>query len=158
MLCAVLLTTAVVGQTAADGRVLSVATKPSHARALAELRANQHTIQPRLEANYRLESKRLSGETTVVNVATDRVPIFAGGTRYGQAPVGERGSFASVAPSAVAGTDATGVGKSSLAELKEENFPPAYRLSDARFLYCQAGRIYAGESPVRRQLAACGAR
>jgi hypothetical protein len=152
-----ILVAAMVGQVAADeprtGPVLSEQAKKAQARALAEFRANEHTIKPRLEAYYRLENQRLTEKTATVNVATSRVLYFAAGARsedFGVA--GGTSGFSSVPPTAPR-TARTYQGQPSLSELQRENLLVKWRLRDSQSLYRQANCLYWAEFPIRMRLA-----
>src|SRR5579864_2848794 len=77
MLGNVILMAAMIGQTPVEGPgtgpVLSEVSLTSQARAMAEFRAKQHTVEPRLIANYQLENQRLKDRVQTVDVATSRV-------------------------------------------------------------------------------------
>jgi hypothetical protein len=151
---------AMIGQAAVDGPRtgpgLSEQARKAQARALAEFRANEHTIKSRLAAYYQLENERLGDRVQTVDIATQRQwSLITGSSRYGVAE-GGRG-FASVPPSGtpnVAGPrDAP-----CLDELRRENFLLKGRLRDSAFLYREASRSYGTEYPIRYRLAGCGVR
>ncbi len=164
MLGTMLLMTAVMGQTMTDGPVLSEATKNAHARALAEFRANQHTIKPRVEAWYKLENLRLRERTQVVNIATGRTLYFASGARQESATLwlqpDRSTGFASVPPidDTVGSSVSAATDQSTLPDLKTENFLLKCRLADSRALYRQSVWLYRGEHSVRRSLGYWGTR
>jgi hypothetical protein len=173
MLSTVFLMAMVIGQTNTNVPVLSEATRKAHARALAEFRANEHTIKSRLEAHYQLENQRLSEKTATVNLGASRLLYFAAGARdpsfgigigVGISPYSSR--FSSVPPAGTDGfTSAPPTAPStvwvypeplSLSELQRENFLIRGRLRDSGHLYRQANRLYSAEYPIRYRLAETG--
>src|SRR6476620_4376540 len=87
MLSTMFLMAAILGQTKTDIPVLSEATKKAQAQALAESRANEHTIKPRLAAYHEQENERLKRENQrlmdrieAVNIATGRVRSVTSGS------------------------------------------------------------------------------
>jgi hypothetical protein len=164
MLSTVFLMTAMIGQTNTDVPVLSEATKRAHARALAEFRANEHTIKSRLEAYYKLENQRLTEKTPTVNAATSRVLGFAAGARDAGIGIASGSSgFLSVPPAGTGGVSSDSPtaprtawvypDQLSLSELQRENFLVKRRLRDSRQLYRQSNRLYSAEYPIRLRLA-----
>ena len=153
---------AMIGQTAdgspRTGPVLSEWAKKAQARALAEFRANEHTIKPRLEAHYQLENQRLAEKAATVNVATNRILFFAAGARYEGIAVGGGASGFSSVPPAAPRTVWAYSEKPSLEELKQENFLIKGRLRDSRYLYREANRAYLAEYEIRYRLARRGQR
>jgi hypothetical protein len=152
-----ILMAAMMGQTTVDeprtGPVLSEQAKKAQARALAEFRANEHTIKPRLEAYYQLENQRLTEKITTVNVATGRVSYFAAGARFEGFGVADGTSgFSSVPPTAPA-TARVDQDQPSLSELRRENFLIKARLRDSRYLYRESNRLYSAEYLIRLRLA-----
>jgi hypothetical protein len=161
MLGHVVLMAAMIGQTAGDdprtGRVLSGWAKQAQARALAEFRANEHTIEHRLVVYYQLENQRLGDRARTMNVATGRAVFFAAGARSEYGAAGEAGRFSSVSPTENPTTSGR-ESQPSLTELQQENFLLKGHLRDSRSLYRQAGRLYGLEYPIRYELASWGAR
>jgi hypothetical protein len=149
-----------IGQTAGDGPrtgpVLSEWARQAQARALAEFRANEHTIGSRLTAYYQLENDRLGERIHTVDVATARHwSLTAGTSRYNQDGWGA--GFSSVpptGPAAASGAQHT----PSPDELRRENFLLKGRLRDSRWLYREAHRAYWTEYPIRHRLAFAGVR
>jgi hypothetical protein len=166
MLGSMILMAALIGQTASSGPdqgpVLSDTARKAQARALAEFRANEHTIESRLEANYQLENQRLREKTGTVNTATDRVITFAAGTGGEYAGYllrsGGTGAFASVPPTGGSSSTPGARKEPSVSDLKAENFLLKCRLKDSRYLYREANRLYGNEYPLRYQIALRGVR
>jgi hypothetical protein len=160
MLGHMVLMAVMVGQTAVDGPrtgpVLSQQAQKAQARALAEFRANEHTIKPRLVAYYQLENDRLKERAQTVNVATSRNwSLTAGISRYEQ--VERVAGFLSVPP--IGNPTASGsLHTPALEELQRENFLLKGRLRDSRFLYREANRLHGAEYPIRYLLASWGIR
>jgi len=151
---------AMLGQTAVDaprtGPVLSEQAKKAQARALAEFRANEHTIKPRLIASYQLENDRLKRRAQTVDVATGRNWSLTAGTSQRYQTQGVEG-FSSVPPTGAV-TAPGRQGATSLEELRRENFLLKGELRDSRFLYRQASWLYRAEYPIRYRLAFWGVR
>jgi hypothetical protein len=145
---------AMIGQTAVDGPttgpVLSEQSKQAQARALAEFRANEHTIKPRLIAYYQLENERLGYRVRTVNTATARVLTTISGMPDFE-NTGRIGGFASV-PLTGNPTSPT------LPELQRMNFLMKGHLRDSKTLNRQADRLYWNEYPIRYRLAGWGVR
>src|SRR5262249_16373439 len=161
MLGHMVLMAAMIGQTAGDGQrtgpVLSEQAKKAQARALAEFRANEHTIQPRLTAWYQLENERLVEKIETVNIATGRALSFGAGGRDGYGAPGGAGGFSSVPPTGNL-TTSTYRAQPSLPELKRENLLLKWRLGDSRYLHREANRLYGLEYSIRHVLARSGVR
>jgi hypothetical protein len=154
-----------IGQTTVDsprvGPVLSEWAKKAQARALAEFRANEHTIKPRLAAYYQLENERLMNRIETLNIAASRVWSLTTGTaghaayQY-QEPWTQRG-FASVPPTQNL-TASDPQSQLVLEELKRANFLIKGHWRDSRGLYRQANQFYRLEYPIRFELATHGVR
>jgi hypothetical protein len=160
MLGHMVLMAVMVGQTALDGPrtgpVLSEQAKKAQARALAEFRANEHTIKPRLIASYQLENDRLKRRAQTADVATGRIwSLTAGTSQHDQTKGGE--GFSSVPPTGAV----TASGRQyapSLEELRRESFLLKGELRDSRFHYRVSSRLYRAEYPIRYRLAFWGVR
>lgn len=153
-----ILMAAMTGQTYVDGPrtvpVLAEQTKKAQARALAEFKANEHTIKPRLEDYYRLQNQRLTEKTATMDLAASRVLNFAAGARTDVFEVASKSSgFSSVPPTAPSTNRIDPVGP-SLTDLQRESFLIKGRLRDSQFLYRQSNQLYWSEYPIRLKLAA----
>jgi hypothetical protein len=165
MLGNMILMAAMIGQTTVDGPrvgpVLSGVARKAQARALAEFRANEHTIKPRLAAYYQLENERLMNRIETLNIATSRVWSLTTGTvshaayQY-QEPWAGRG-FSSVPPTENL-TTSDPQSQPVLEELQRANFLMKGHLRDSQGLLRQANRFYLREYPIRYELAAHGVR
>jgi hypothetical protein len=162
MLGNMILIATMIGQTAVDsqrtGPVLSEQAQRAQARALAEFRAHEHTIKPRLAAYYQLQNERLMNRIETVNIATSRVWSVTAGT-MGQAtyqyqdPWASR-SFSSVPPTGQL-TTLSPPDESSLEELRRANFLLEGHLRDSRDLNRQAVQFYNAVRAPRYQRAIC---
>ena len=160
MLGHLILMATMIGQTADDGTrtgpVLSEQAKKAQARALAEFRANEHTIKSRLADNYQLENDRLRRRIHTADIATGRVWSLTTGTWQQEQIRGTEG-FSSVPPTgppAASGRRYT----PPLEELRRENFLLKGDLRDSRSLYREARYFYTAEYPIRYRLACSGIR
>jgi hypothetical protein len=151
MLLTTILMAAAVGQTGADGErtgpVLSEVARKAQTRALAEFRANQHTIPARLAAYYELENERLVDRIHTLDLATARVWNVTTGTSMYEAGGGTNSGLSSVP---VTGETPSGrVDPASMTGLRRDNFLLKGRLRDSRFLYRQSNQVYRSDYPIR---------
>jgi hypothetical protein len=169
MLGSMILMATMIGQMTVDGPrvgpVLSEMAKKAQARALAEFRANGHTIKPRLDAYHQMENERLKlqnerlmNRIETVNIATSRVWSVTADT-MGQAayqyqdPWATHG-FSSVPPTRNLSTPNSQNG-SSPEELRRANFLLEGHLRDSRDLNRQAVQIYNALHSSQCQRATC---
>ncbi|HEV3163769.1 MAG TPA: hypothetical protein VGZ22_06995 [Isosphaeraceae bacterium] len=153
MLSYIALMAVVIGQSGIDdtGNVPVLSEQAKKARAMAEFRANQHTIKPRLIAQYQLENERLKKRIQTVDVATSRDWFLTSVTPRFEAAGGS--DFLSFLPPTTDSTHSGHKFQSSLEELKRQNFLIKGRLRDSRSLYRGSNRLYMAEYPIRYRAA-----
>jgi hypothetical protein len=166
----IILIAATIGQTTVDssptGPVLSEWAKEAQARALAEFRANENTIKPRLTAYYqhenerlKLANQRLMDRIEAENIGTRRLWAMTSGTMeqaaYQYQEPWESHSFSSVPSTENLFTSGRQY-EPSLEELRGANFLLKGHLRDSQALYRQANRFYWFEYPIRYRLAGLG--